>query len=938
MKIKFKLLEKKPTNQGLQLQVSECSYDKQIINKITLKHNHKFLTNAENNQFIIKNIRDNEIEFKSNTNELIIDSPNCIIFPTKTDFLFAVNKIEKISHNWEIELAFPHAWNGEKITKIRLSAADDQDQRMIEENKNESFFTISGIKKYDLLPATGKTEMLILSANDFRDLEKSVLFQPEPVEIFVKNPKKESNHYLIKCQGDLAKIGLKDYQKIRIIFHQGISDGDVIKFNLTNLKEILQRDKEDGILRINNNYHSFAKLQTGSAASAHEQAQKTIQKKSQKFQKKYQNEQAERINMCQKSLEKYSVFLQQLHDKFNDPASQELINQKNSLSQKLTEFASQRQLERKIALLERQIFFTMPDYQNQDKIDQFQQELGKIDQEFTELTEKIEKYQSSLGEHLKKKWVSIYENDPQLQQLFAKNKVSQQGFFDSLEWNEGHFWIKEDGSIDYLALERYIQEQNSHDGLPNDLGYFPQDLKEGNELKKWNEAQIKKIEAEEAIHLGYSPEQWKDPQYQEYKDKPRILADSMIEVFQRDWNPPLSAEHKKEIKGSWSDKLAEDILKVQKERFKNQAKTYFKAFIEQELKKSPTVNADELGAYSSYATEIEKRRDWKGLENYLERLIAKINQARESKISSLSEAQEQAKKNINETFQKTKIKTQELHQQHQNWAAKMEKMESISAILQFEQDFTLLLEKINCFSRQQWFPNFGQRERNQIKRAKDPKDLQKRMASREGEKKKWLLIWQINKYLSYYQELQEEVEQDYFAQHKQLSEARLLLNKIDESSLNSEQMEMKKTLEKMVEPISYLYFLRGNQRVFNKVTSAKLKQEQLQQLQEELQKITKKRKLTETEIQIQQKAEQNFRLIQQGKTPEKFILINEKQTELELLTLEPEVKGENDSTTENTNDQDWVSQKTLVIFALVGLILIFFWRWYRKKKEEDPFW
>ncbi|CAJ0830400.1 1852_t:CDS:2 [Entrophospora sp. SA101] len=622
--------EKKQSNQGLELQVSECFYDNQIINKITLKHNHKILTSAENNQFIIKNIQSNEIEFKPSS---------------------------------------------KKITKIRLSGADDQDQKIIEENKNEYFFTIGGIKKYELLPAIGKTQMLVLSADNFRDLEKS-------------------------CQGDLAKIGLKDYQKIRIIFHQEINDGDIIEFKLTNLKDILQRDKEDGILRIDNSYHSFAKIKTGSAVSAQEQAQKTIQKQGRKFLKKYQNEQAERVNSGQKSLEKYSQILQQLRDKFNDPTSRELIDQKNSLSQKLAEFASQSQLENKIALLERQIFFTMTDYQDQSKNDQFKQGLAKIDQEFTELTEEIAKFQTSLREHLKEKWVLVYEQDPQLQQLFAKHK-------------------------------KYLQEQNSRDGLPNNLGYFPHDLKEG-------------------------------------------------------------TEHKKIIKDSQSEKLAENILEIQKKRFTEQAKTYFKTFIEQELEKVPVGNTAELGKYSTYAQEIEKKESWEKLESYLER------------------------------------------------------------------------------------------------RAKDQKDLTKRIASRQAEKKNWLLVWQINKYLRCYQELQEEAEQDYFSQRLQLKEVERLLEKIDKSSLNSEQIELQRTLQKITEPLMNLYVARGFQRNFNEATSAKEKQE----------------KLTEKEAQIQKQIEQNLRLIQQGKATEKFVLINEKPTELEMLTLEPEVQGENDSTTESTKDQD----------------------------------
>ncbi|RHZ36871.1 hypothetical protein [endosymbiont GvMRE of Glomus versiforme] len=936
--IKFKLLTQNSTNQGLELSVSECSYNSQTIHKITLKGYYKLLSEKDNKWLIIKNIQNNEIEFKPNNNELvIINSSHLVIFSAKTDFLFAVSKIEEANNNWEIELSFPHAWNGEKVTKIQFSDIDNQYKGIIEENKNKYFFVISGIKKYDLLSATNEAKILLI--NDFQDLEKSTPFQPGLIEILVKNLEKKGNYYLIKCQEDLAKIGLKDYKKIRIIASEKINYGDIIQFNLTNLKDILQRDEEEGILKIDNNYHGFTKIKTGFAVSPQEQARIAVQKQSQKFLKKYQNEYKERVNWCQKSLEKYFSFLQQLNDKLSDQASQELMDQKNFLSRKLAEFANENQLEAKISLLERKVFSTMTDYQNQGKIDQFKEELANIDQEFKEIIEKVEKYQNSFREYLKEKLVSIYENDSKLQQLLSKHNVNQQGFFANLNWNENYPWLQENGTINYLGLEKYLQEQSLQDGLPNNLGYFPNDLKENSQYKPWYEAQIKKSEAENAINLGYSIEQWRDPQYQEYKDKNRILADGIIEIFQKTWTPLLLEGHKKDIKDSRdSGSLVDNILSVQEKRFLNQAKDYFKDFIDQELKKSPVININELGAYSDYVREIDKR-DWKdfsNLEYYIERITNKINQIRENKISSLTEAREQTKKNLNETFKKTKIKLQELHQQYQNWETKLEKMESITKIFQFGQELTLLVEKINCLSHQKWFPNFGKRERGQIKSIKDEKKLlETQIKSRKEKKKNWLITHQINKYLRYCQELQEAKEQDYFIQKQQLEEVRYLLNKIGQPFLNSEQIELQKTLQKIVEPMSNLYQVRGFQRAFNKATSVEDKKHWLQQLQRELQGITKIRKLTEQEAQIQKKVEQNFRLIQQGKETEKFSLINEKQTELELLTLEEE---ENDSVSESVDEgQDWISQKTLVIFAVVGFLLILLFRWYRKKKEEDPF-
>jgi len=123
-------------------------------------------------------------------------------------------------------------------------------------------------------------------------------------------------------------------------------------------------------------------------------------------------------------------------------------------------------------------------------------------------------------------------------------------------------------------------------------------------------------------------------------------------------------------------------------------------------------------------------------------------------------------------------------------------------------------------------------------------------------------------------------------------------------SLNDEQTELKRTLEKNIGPISELFLIRGFQRGFNDAASTKQKQEKLRGIQESLQKIIKVRKLTEQETQIQKKMEQNFHLIQQGKDTQKFTLINERQPEIELLTLEKESQGENDFTTENNNDQD----------------------------------
>ncbi|CAH1764132.1 7805_t:CDS:2, partial [Entrophospora sp. SA101] len=397
--------------------------------------------------------------------------------------------------------------------------------------------------------------------------------------------------------------------------------------------------------------------------------------------------------------------------------SKELIAQKNRLSQELAEFAEPTQLENKVTLLENQIFASSSNYQDQEKITQFKQELAKIDQEFTKLTE-------------------------------------------------------EDGSIDYQVLENYLQEQGSKDGFPN-------------------------------------------------------------------------KEHKKKIKDSHDGRhLAKNILEAQEERiFNYHDRNYFENFIDQELKKSPAVNVDELGIYSSYAQEISKIKKLERLENYSEKVINKIYQVRKSKISSLSEAQDQAKKNINRTFQRTKIKVQELHQQYQNWQAKIEKLEDISEIFEFEQNLVFFLEKINYYLSQ----------------------------TRP--------IGLIN---------------DLLEKAKELGEI----------SLNDEQIELKQILKKTIDSLDILSDIKGFQREFNNVASTKRKQEMLERIQGALQKLTEIRELTEKEIKIKKKVEQNFRLIKQGKDTQKFILINERQAEIELLTLEKESQAEDGFTTENNNDQD----------------------------------
>lgn len=119
-------------------------------------------------------------------------------------------------------------------------------------------------------------------------------------------------------------------------------------------------------------------------------------------------------------------------------------------------------------------------------------------------------------------------------------------------------------------------------------------------------------------------------------------------------------------------------------------------------------------------------------------------------------------------------------------------------------------------------------------------------------------------------------------------------------ALNDEESELKKTAKKLEKTLNLLSWIKDDEREFNHATSTKKKQICLQNLQKRLQELAEIRKLTTTETQIQQRVSQNIRLMQQGKNTEKFTLINERQRELELLSLE---KEENYSTNESINEE-----------------------------------
>src|SRR5688500_14823297 len=110
MLIKFKLQKEYPARGNYsELQVTECTYNQQAINRIKIvltKESESLIENGANKLFVIQNIAENEIE--SNGDTLKINSARATIAPFKTDFLFAVEQVKQIDNYYEIELAFIH--------------------------------------------------------------------------------------------------------------------------------------------------------------------------------------------------------------------------------------------------------------------------------------------------------------------------------------------------------------------------------------------------------------------------------------------------------------------------------------------------------------------------------------------------------------------------------------------------------------------------------------------------------------------------------------------------------------------------------------------------------------------------------------------------------------------------------------------------------------
>src|SRR5262245_4326664 len=118
------------------------------------------------------------------------------------------------------------------------------------------------------------------------------------------------------------------------------------------------------------------------------------------------------------------------------------------------------------------------------------------------------------------------------------------------------------------------------------------------------------------------------------------------------------------IKDSWSSfDLVDNIMDLQRDNYLIQAKAYFKNVVNQALRKFPEVELRELGSLANYEKKIDEEEEQNYLRDYVNQVIKEVMKIRSSKVASLEELKEQAKKNISETLTKSKLKAADLHEQ-----------------------------------------------------------------------------------------------------------------------------------------------------------------------------------------------------------------------------------------------------------------------------------
>jgi hypothetical protein len=473
-----------------------------------------------------------------------------------------------------------------------------------------------------------------------------------------------------------------------------------------------------------------------------------------------------------------------------------------------------------------------------------------------------------------------------------------------------------------------------------ELGYKPNEILPGSIYEKWYNHQISKKEAKKALLLGYSPSQWSSPKYQNYRDKSLFFAKLKLYFLHE---VPFFREVVEDSENETG--LAEDVAQFQRKIILSQAgEKCFKPIINHELLYLETKEIAKLEPSLSLVLK-NSSTSWRKLKAEFELLVKNISQIRAQQSSSpIEDVKKQAKNRISQVLEKTKIENYELNSKYQNWATEIEKAENVSQIFQLEYHLIPLLEQINYFLHQNWFIKLSSQEIAQIKRI-EPKDSWKIIQGLIEKKQEQLLINQVNKMIKFYQKLQDFTQQKFELQIHHLKLAEQILQFADilfpDSTWKSEKKKLQEDLKITFDELDNLQEIKYLQKSFSKSSSLEEQKNTLEKLQKSLQNLNQIKSLTKKELQIQTKVRKNLDLIQ-NKDPGFLtsllpIIDTVSQNSLSPIPVENDKQDSfrNDSNSDLTPDD---LQKWLVISAIVSLILILVWQWYRKKKEKEPFW
>ncbi|CAI2182848.1 2483_t:CDS:2, partial [Funneliformis geosporum] len=337
-----------------ELQVTECTYNQQTINRITLvlsEESKTLIKDGINKSFVIQNLHENEIESRGadQTSKILI---------VQTDFDFQLN----IAIPWQINLEVP-------------------------------------VKELKVL---------------------------------------NNNTYLFATGGALANQGLKDYEKIELITEQRINEKEIVRFTIPDLRVVLAQDKEDGILRLGQAYHSLTKFQPNPEITLDNPSEEVIRK----FLVRYHSDYQTRIKESQKNLQKLSILLKQ----FPPAQAQTLSQPQNDLSRQLEVFTNPHKFQKKLTILKEK-------YHGSHQLDQLQKELKKIEQEFLDLEAEIKKQdflpsRKQLIQKIKTQLVNLNNLGYRAEEIVPGGEYE--------EWNQAH--IKKNEAAKAIMLGYSVEQ------------------------------------------------------------------------------------------------------------------------------------------------------------------------------------------------------------------------------------------------------------------------------------------------------------------------------------------------------------------------------------------------------------------------------------------------------------------------------------------------